>query len=84
MNMEREKYLRRLSEVSFAINEVTLFLDTHPTDKMALDYYHRYKQLRQKVLDEYTEKFGPMTADDVRSTSEWTWVTTAWPWEMEE
>ncbi len=82
--MERESCLRRLSEVSFAVYEAVLFLDTHPTNKQALDYYERYKMLRQKILTEYTERFGPMTADDVRVTNEWTWATDPWPWEMEE
>ena len=43
-----------------------------------------YKMLRKKILEEYTERFGPMTADDVRATNEWTWATTPWPWEMED
>lgn len=84
VEMERESFLRRLSEVSFAVHEAVLFLDTHPTDKTALDYYNRYKQLRKKILEEYTEKFGPMTADNVQATDEWVWATTSWPWEMED
>ena len=83
-NMERENCLRRLSEVSFAVHEAVLFLDTHPTDRMALDYYQRYKMLRKKILEEYTERFGPMKADDVRATNEWTWATAPWPWETED
>lgn len=81
---EREKLMRRVQEVSFAITEVNLFLDTHPTDKMALDYYNRYKLLRKKLMDEYTEKYGALTADNVKATDEWTWATTPWPWEMED
>ena len=43
-----------------------------------------YKMLRKKILEEYTERFGPMTADDVRATNEWTWATAPWPWETED
>ena len=82
--MEREKLLRRIQEASFAIDEVKLFLDTHPTDRSALDYHNRYQKLRQTLVAEYTEKYGPLTADRVRTANVWTWVTQPWPWETEE
>ena len=37
MENERENLMKRLSEASFAIDEVKLFLDNNPTDQKALD-----------------------------------------------
>lgn len=84
MENERENLMKRLFEASFAIDEVKLFLDNNPTDQKALDYYERYKKLRHSLVEEYTNRFGPLTADNVNVTNEWTWATTPWPWEMED
>lgn len=78
---DREKMMKRLAIANFAIDDVKLFLDTHPTDRAALDYYHKYRKLRDQVLEEYTSRFGPITADMVESTDQWTWVENPWPWD---
>lgn len=83
MEMEREKLMKRINEAAFAVHEAVLFLDNNPKNKEALDYYARYKKLRKALVDEYTDRFGPLTADDVKVTDEWTWATTPWPWELE-
>ena len=84
MNTERENCLRRLSEAAFALHEAVLYLDTHPDDRMALDYYNRYQKLKKKLAEEYNDRFGPLTADDAKTADGWTWGTTPWPWETEE
>lgn len=38
---DREKLLQFISEVSFALIDVNLFLDTHPYDEDALEYYEK-------------------------------------------
>ena len=34
--MERMQLLKEIGEVSFMVNDLTLYLDTHPTDTEAL------------------------------------------------
>lgn len=36
---DKKKLLRYIQEVSFAIDDVVLYLDTHPYDEEALKYY---------------------------------------------
>ena len=36
-------------------------------DKDGLEYYHKYKELRRKAVDEYQRRFGPLTADEAES-----------------
>ena len=37
--MNREKLMREIQEVSFALVDLNLFLDSHPDCKVALDYF---------------------------------------------
>lgn len=83
MSIEKEKLRRVIDTVSFAINDINLYLDTHPNDADALAQYEKYKTIRQQAVKEYTANFGPLTADNVTSTGKWSWVCTPWPWERE-
>lgn len=79
---DRERLLQFISEVSFAILDVGLYLDTHPCDDEALAYYEKYKQLRKEAMREYTKCFGPLLATDVSvDCGKWQWVEGPWPWE---
>lgn len=73
---------RRIGAYSFAIWELTLYLDTHPQCACALGKYHEFKQARRQLIDEYETQFGPfvLTSNDVKGEC-WTWVDGPWPWE---
>lgn len=62
---ERKALLQKLSEVSFCVNDLTLYLDTHPTDKSALDLFDKYQQERKQLMEEYETCFEPLTIDCV-------------------
>lgn len=49
MNQDKNKLLLYISQVSFAIDELVLFLDTHPCDKDALAYYQELKKSPQRI-----------------------------------
>ena len=78
MNQCREQtaLLQYINEVSFAINDMNLYLDTHPEDKKALAFMEEHVKMRKRALKEYAMKYGPLTidtTDDVQSCS-WDWV----------
>ncbi|MDO5293279.1 MAG: spore coat protein CotJB [bacterium] len=77
---EEEKLLQFIREVSFAVTDVGLYLDTHPCDRYALKYYAKYKELRERALEEYQKEYGPLLVDGVESCDYWTWVEDPWPW----
>ena len=77
---EKESLLQFISEVSFAVLDVGLYLDTHPCDREALLYYKKYRDLREQALDEYSKKFGPLLVTDVDNDCYWTWTDEPWPW----
>ena len=80
---EREKLFQFIKEVSFAVTDINLYLDTHPCDKNALQYFKKYRDLREQAITEYSKKFGPVMVTDVDSDCYWTWVENSWPWEGE-
>lgn len=80
-NQGQQRLFRFIMEVSFALEDVVLYLDTHPCDKDALCYYEQYRNMRKQAVDEYTRMYGPLSSKDVDNTNYWKWVNTPWPWE---
>ena len=74
-------YQGYIQEVSFAIDDVVLYLDTHPYDEEALKYYKKYKKLYHEASEEYTQCYGPLQTSNVIADDRWTWVEGPWPWE---
>lgn len=81
MTMNQKQLLLYLSQVSFALYDTALFLDTHPECQQALAYYDEMKQERKQALDLYTHKFAPLHIDNVDTDCGWTWGRTPLPWE---
>ncbi|MGN1059205.1 MAG: spore coat protein CotJB [Clostridia bacterium] len=77
----RDRVLRQIMALSFAQNDLVLFLDTHPDNQKALREYHRITPQLAELRQYYKENFGPLTPSEVTSTTDWTWVNRPWPWE---
>ena len=61
---DKQKLLRRIQQACFALAEADLYLDSHPTCKMGLEYFRKHKAEKESLEKEYTEKYGPLTAGD--------------------
>lgn len=79
--IERYKLYQWIHMVSFAVNDINLYLDTHPQDREALEYFNHYRELRMQALKEYESKFGPLTIDTATPEGKWLWSTQPMPWE---
>lgn len=80
--MEKNKLLKNLQMYSFILVDTALFLDTHPRDKKALEYYAKMQEKFKAAKKEYTEKYGPLSIMDANPKQEkWEWVKGPWPWE---
>ena len=60
----RCSFLQQINEVSFAVNDMLLYLDTHPEDQKALRYFSDISDRRNQLMAEYAEKYGPLTIDN--------------------
>ena len=80
---DKEQMMCQINEVSFAINDILLFLDTHPHNHEAMEFYRKYARIRHDLLKEYAKYFGPLTVDTAYESDEskWQWVLQPWPWE---
>lgn len=85
MMKNEQKNLRfYIDAVSFAALDASLYLDSHPKDPEALEYFHHFNKARQQALREYSMRFGPLTLDTVRDNDYWKWALQPWPWERED
>ena len=78
---DRMSLLHKINEASFAMDEARLFLDTHPKCEEALAYYNDMCAVREKMVKEYTEYYGPLSSYDCFCGDSWKWVDYPWPWE---
>ena len=63
----REALRQRICQASFAMDDVLLYLDTHPEDQEALSYYHYVTGLRNEAVDAWQRQYGPLMVDAVQS-----------------
>ena len=81
---DRTTLLKELDEVSFAINDLTLFLDTHPDCREAIEEFHRLSPRRKELMQQYAETFEPLTVDcagALPAAGTFSWADGPAPWE---
>lgn len=80
---DREKLLLVVQAYEFALYEIGLFLDTHPTDRTALAYFKQYMDLKNRAVADFTRRYGPLTMDNADTDmTTWRWIENPWPWEI--
>ena len=75
----REELMKKIMQYKFAVNDLSLYLDTHPNDRNALKLHNEYVKELKEVEKCYEEKFGPLTFETQMDT--WQWIEDKWPWE---
>ena len=80
--MDRHALLNTLRAEDFVVYEAALYLNTHPCDKAALEYFKEHRDLAAKLRAEYESQYGPLTMNAVCGDS-WSWIDCPWPWEKE-
>lgn len=75
----REELLKKVMEYKFAVNDLALYLDTHPNDTDALRLHNNYVMKLKDAENQYQKRFGPLTFET--QMNRWEWVEDKWPWE---
>lgn len=60
---QKEALLLEIQEVSFALTDITLYLDTHPEEQKALDYREACRTKRKQLLTQFAKTCYPLTPD---------------------
>ena len=80
---EKQRMMKRVQMFDFILDELNLYLDTHPNDKNALDYFTQYQYLKNDAVNQYEARFGPLRAEDSMGEDYFDWIKGPWPWESE-
>lgn len=82
-NSEKEYQLLLVQTYSFNLNDIDLYLDTHPNDTNMINMYNEFSKLYKQALSEYELKYGPITFDSTSlNKTPWAWNNEPWPWEV--
>ena len=82
-NINKKELFDLINQVSFMLDDITLYLNTHPDCADALEAYRHCKHIRKEAIKDYTEMYGPICRYDVNTENYWDWVNKPWPWEGE-
>lgn len=80
---KREELLLEIMALSFAINDLNLYLDLFPKDEEKLK---EFKSLVEKSCAkemEFVKNYGPLELIDNDSLKEFKWIDDPWPWQNE-
>lgn len=80
---QKEKNLTPMTELqtlSFMIQELALYLDTHRDDQEALEMYRAYQTMYHKSMMEYTKTGGALN-HVFPDEGPYRWLDDPWPWE---
>lgn len=75
----RREMMYKIQSLAFAINELALYLDTHPEDERALCLHRKYCKKLKDLKEKYQRVYGPLTIN--YPCNKWRWLEEPWPWE---
>lgn len=78
------QYLLELQTVDFVLNELTLYLDTHPGDNKALAQFKQFQKRKHNLVQRFEASFGPLYGTGVSpaGSDAWRWRESPWPWQV--
>lgn len=81
----QEDMMLQICQISFAINDLTLYLDTHPDCRNGLPLFYQLCSERKKLLEKYAMDYNPLTQDSMSENNAcqncFNWTKGPLPWE---
>ena len=79
---KKRSLMQQITECEFICIDINLYLDTHPCDPEAIEYFKEHVQFYNEALAEYSKSYGPLTlAHAHHCDTYWDWVNQPWPWQ---
>ena len=72
--------LGELMTLGFVVDEMRLYLDTHPEDQEAFEALKDMVLLAKEARKRYAAQYGPVSFDDVVLSETYDWIDAPWPW----
>ncbi len=77
---EKEKTLYHIMALSFAINDLNLYLDLHPENKEMFELFKKYIAEKKELSNKYSKQYGPLTLTKT-TNQKYNWDDSPWPWD---
>jgi spore coat protein JB len=74
--------LKQITAANFMVEDLHLYLNTHPADREALVKYNTFVMQSHSLKQEYERLYG-MLHEHHASPYPWQWINEPWPWEYE-
>jgi len=81
VNNPKDELLYKIQMYNFALKDLNLYLDTHPTDQSMLNEYLKIKSTLEDNISKYESKYGPLTSFNSTNDDKWDWINNPWPWD---
>lgn len=83
---EREDMMRQIAQVCFVLDDLTLYLDTHETEREAKEIYREKLQEAETLKKQFAEKFYPLGRpcilySECAQDERFCWQSGPMPWE---
>ena len=65
---------------TFALKDLNLYLDTHPSDDSMLVEFNKINNKLIELKNEYENKYGPLCINSMNSDT-YSWINNPWPWD---
>ena len=79
--MNQKELYEWIMMLGFCAVDMMLYLDTHPDDEEALNYFNQCTALYNAAKQSYQEQFGQLNAFSEQERSSWDSNTAPMPWE---
>lgn len=80
-NMDKDQLMKFIYCLGFCADDMQLYLDTHPDDAEAIEYFNQCNELLKKTRREYEMKYGALLLCERDSSDSWDWNMGKMPWE---
>lgn len=80
---DREHLLMDIGIAGFVVTDLVLYLDTHPYDRNAMEYFNHYNRIKHQMEKEFSQKYYPLNIGMAESNKAWRWGAAPLPWEGE-
>ncbi len=78
---EQQQAMQELRRREFAMIDAGMYLDGHPEDETALQYFRAMCKKHQQAEETYQKHFGPLYLSSAGIGKRWDWIDEPWPWE---
>lgn len=79
--MSKEQMMHWIMALGFCGDDMRLYIDTHPEDENALEYYKQCMELVNSARNAYCQVYGALSIQDELNGNAWDWSKGKLPWE---